>query len=1099
MFKVYGDIASSRDFPYKLLGNTNSLFVLLGIDPSKFNALSPQIIGDDFSYIFHNIVDAISFAFCVQETCKYFDWHAHGYSRGPQYRISIIESDFDLDPQGVYVGSGHALGVELCKKTIAGNISIGPIASSKVPFDKYLIIESEELNFISSDTLHTDNGYLYRIEVGNVLLKGIAFPLYDQQRIERENALRRFAYSWLILDQLPRGSWGRSVAPWMKGVWKDLTNISVNPLMEEEGGFETTILNMDIICTILGFEDFFDFYWNSSLDYLLNCQGFNGHFGPTSMSRQGLELATHARHTALAIWFLGKHIFMTDIDCQDAFFRGLKALFLTSDISSLLSNKNERNPVLLYMVCCEIITIIKADTFRNSIINKENEILIDQIISDWYKKDNSCISTILSPYYFRDGVKVNIFPYTSPYGGFKHLEMYSFLTACHFISDEVDPRVKRRIRSGLESLLKTYFKKFDFEDFYTERYTIDSLHTKIRGLPTTKEGGPANLGTISLLLAVLRNDKIVEVLWGEKLSDEISLFLNKAKFYLHEDLVDQFDRYLINPSLFDCVNAGMFASFLLGDNNKYLRRTLKSVLSFQFPTETLPDKPYDLIKSINSELEILKFIKSRIVTNKKCQVASISIERLLLYFNNPGRYHQLEEHDVVPVSESTLDVYREKQFVEKFASKWNAIGDIFPPFLKKLKKNSNVLDLGCGSGQYSLELLKHGHNVTILDGSDEMLSCAIDRISAGGYTIDKEDVFRINILNESNWANILSKKYDAIWCSGLFAHIPVSSQGKVLNGISSLLKENGRLFLNIMIKNPRVVAYDGRYYAYNTSAEEFCSKLKKKRLNISHYTATTISKNTYDEPHIENQWINYYVQKQDFVNKQINKSILTAHAYQRSVSDFIIAHIKKNPNDRSVLINSILSELSEFINEYQENESTLNDISVLDAGCGPGDYVKAMAEEFNWMSSGIDISNKMIEYAMSINSDKKHLINYQIGDISELHEIYRQKQFNAIISVTVFQHLHVEKAIEVLSSFHQVLKKNGIVRIDVQFNRHSGYDPDLRFIEHYSGESDVMSKINFEKIGFEIIKIEPWKLEKKKNTFERPIEFQFCNFWLKKI
>lgn len=1096
MFKVYGDIKDSRNFDYDTLGNTYNLFKLIGINPKEFNGIYDNDEGDDFTYLFKEINDAISFAFCVQDSCKYFDWRAVGHKRGPQYRISITESTFTKRDDNRYTGAGHALGVELSKKTKAGEISISHDASLKIPSTKYLVIPNDELDFFSSKKEYKNNGYLYTIGMGKILQTGLTLPLYDQQRIEREDALRRFAYSWLILDQLPGGSWGRSVAPWMKGVWKDLTNMSVNPLMEEEGGFETTILNMNLLCTILGTNDFHKFYLNSSLEYLKSRQGFDGHFGPTSMSRQGLELATHARHTALALWLIGKHFFTFTVSYQDSYFKGLRALFLKDDISELLANENEQNPVLLYVVCCDIIKFLESDKFRKVKIKKENRILIDSIILKWNLKGEDYLRLVLSPSYIRNGVQVHVNPYTSPYGGFQYLEMYSFLTACNFISEDTDSLVKDRFRDGLENLLDTYFHSYDWEKFYSERYTIDALHTKIRGLPATISGGDSNLGTISLFLSVLRDDELVSCIWEDRLTKKLRLRINKAIYYLHEDLVDQFDRYLVTHTLYDCVNAGMFASFLIRDDIPHLKKTLKKIIEFQFPEK---------LKDINSEYKISKFIKERVITNEKCQVASISLERLLLYFNNPGRYHVLKDEEIADISEQTLSVYREDQFVEKFASKWNDIGDIFPPFLNKLDKKSTILDLGCGSGQYTLELLKAEHDVSILDGSNKMLECAKKRIEAYNEEFDEEysvsNIYNINVLSEKRWAKEISKdiKFDAIWCSGLFAHIPVSAHGTVLGELSSLLNDNGKLFINIMIKNPRVVAYDGRYFAYNKSAEEFNSKLKKNKLTIDYYIATTISKNTYDEPHIESQWINYYVQKPIIKDPQVNHSILTAHAYQRSVPEFIDVHLKKKPKDRTEIITNTLSQLRKYIKDYQYLDLSQESIHVLDAGCGPGDYVSEMVGKFGWYGYGIDISNKMIEYASSIHCTKSHLINYQIGDISNIHKIHSESKFNAIISVTVFQHLNVKKAVEVLQSFYKVLKKDGIVRIDVQFKRHSGYDPDLRFIEHYSGIKDVINKIRFDKIGFEIIDTEPWELEKEKNTFERPVKFEFCNFWLKKI
>lgn len=59
-----------------------------------------------------------------------------------------------------------------------------------------------------------------------------------------------------------------------------------------------------------------------------------------------------------------------------------------------------------------------------------------------------------------------------------------------------------------------------------------------------------------------------------------------------------------------------------------------------------------------------------------------------------------------------------------------------------------------------------------------------------------------------------------------------------------------------------------------------------------------------------------------------------------------------------------------------------------------------------------------------------------------------------------------------------------------------GYDPDLRFIEGYSDKEDAIKKLNFNKIGLDIIGINEWRLETGRNAFKRPLEFHFAEFWL---
>lgn len=71
-------------------------------------------------------------------------------------------------------------------------------------------------------------------------------------------------------------------------------------------------------------------------------------------------------------------------------------------------------------------------------------------------------------------------------------------------------------------------------------------------------------------------------------------------------------------------------------------------------------------------------------------------------------------------------------------------------FLAKLKKGSNILDFGCGSGRDTKYFLEQGYNVEAIDGSEELCKLASE------YTgIKVRNIFFQN-LSEVD-------KYDGIW------------------------------------------------------------------------------------------------------------------------------------------------------------------------------------------------------------------------------------------------------------------------------------------------------------------------------------------------
>jgi len=70
----------------------------------------------------------------------------------------------------------------------------------------------------------------------------------------------------------------------------------------------------------------------------------------------------------------------------------------------------------------------------------------------------------------------------------------------------------------------------------------------------------------------------------------------------------------------------------------------------------------------------------------------------------------------------------------------------------------------------------------------------------------------------------------------------------------------------------------------------------------------------------------------------------------------------------------------------------------------------------------------------------------------------------------------------------------------VQLGRESGFDPDLRYIQSYADIESVQTRLRFNKLGFEVIESPTqFKLPLGINTFRRPIEFRFVEFWLRKM
>ena len=108
-----------------------------------------------------------------------------------------------------------------------------------------------------------------------------------------------------------------------------------------------------------------------------------------------------------------------------------------------------------------------------------------------------------------------------------------------------------------------------------------------------------------------------------------------------------------------------------------------------------------------------------------------------------------------------------------------------------------LLDAGCGTGNYSIELAKRDFSVTALDASESLLEVA--KIKA-----DKEKV-KIGFIH-GNLLNLpKEKKFDAVLCRGVLNDITdISERKKVFNEFAEVLLTGGMIILDVREWNESV-------------------------------------------------------------------------------------------------------------------------------------------------------------------------------------------------------------------------------------------------------------------------------------------------------
>jgi hypothetical protein len=280
---------------------------------------------------------------------------------------------------------------------------------------------------------------------------------FERQVILRCRAMERFALAWLLADQLPSGGWGRSLVPWMKANWKGYS-IAPDPLMEEEGGFESSILAFHVLyhCRVRGenmlprqvlsrFKTYLDRHHDPA----------TWGFGTRSVSREGMELSVRLRHTALGAYGL---LLLNQIE------RRTVERQITRTLHFLLRQQgqnysDDRNGCLLYALLDFLSSKITVDGIGPFDAYRPPPD-ITQALHDWRQEHEPTMrhEFLRSEYQPFDNktVPATCDPWLVPYGGFSRMVAYTFLTTCQFATENLPPEVQQRLCHGLLALLEDY-------------------------------------------------------------------------------------------------------------------------------------------------------------------------------------------------------------------------------------------------------------------------------------------------------------------------------------------------------------------------------------------------------------------------------------------------------------------------------------------------------------------------------------------------------------------------------------------------------------------------------------------------------------------
>ncbi|MFQ5475204.1 MAG: class I SAM-dependent methyltransferase [Candidatus Nanoarchaeia archaeon] len=185
----------------------------------------------------------------------------------------------------------------------------------------------------------------------------------------------------------------------------------------------------------------------------------------------------------------------------------------------------------------------------------------------------------------------------------------------------------------------------------------------------------------------------------------------------------------------------------------------------------------------------------------------------------------------------------------QFKSVWNRLvakeaEEQLADFLKKnVNKDTDVLDLGCGTALNLKKILKENikfKSYTGMDFSQDMLNIA--RNNFKDATFIRQDIRNLN-----------SKKYDIIICTWVLSHLP--EPAGTVNKAQKKLKLNGKMFLTFLSRpkwyvrcwfNPLAKYVFQSRYVLDEEVKQFKNVRKKNSFSADITTVVHIGRKGYE-------------------------------------------------------------------------------------------------------------------------------------------------------------------------------------------------------------------------------------------------------------
>jgi demethylmenaquinone methyltransferase/2-methoxy-6-polyprenyl-1,4-benzoquinol methylase len=105
-----------------------------------------------------------------------------------------------------------------------------------------------------------------------------------------------------------------------------------------------------------------------------------------------------------------------------------------------------------------------------------------------------------------------------------------------------------------------------------------------------------------------------------------------------------------------------------------------------------------------------------------------------------------------------------------------------PAVAERLRIDGDVLELGCGTGMWTVELARYASSITALDGAPEMLALARERLAGTPVDFILADLFQ--------WHP--TPDFDVVFSAFVLSHIPPNRFAEFWTLVAAALRPGGR-------------------------------------------------------------------------------------------------------------------------------------------------------------------------------------------------------------------------------------------------------------------------------------------------------------------